>query len=305
MFAKDVRTNIKDLQITPDLFKTVACPACFQLYPTINVPDTCTFKAIRGASLCKEDLFRNKTKFLGISDKGELHLKPHRLVSSSLPIKVQIPRATYVTQKLISWVMWFLNKKETEAEINSWATLISQKPSNIIEDIQQTLAWQSLEWLPTNSPNDPPSLHLVFNLFIDWFNPMGNKQAGKKHSMGLIALNCLNLPPMTLNLLANCCIAGITPGAHEPSVTTINHVLSPIVDELLVLNEGIQVCTNNFPNVRLVQIKLLGLVGDVVATHKVAGYASHSTTYFCSYCIRKIKARPALVLDTSRSDREV
>jgi hypothetical protein len=33
----------------------------------------------------------------------------------------------------------------------------------------------------------------VFSLSVDFFNPLGNKQAGKKVSVGLISLVCLNL----------------------------------------------------------------------------------------------------------------
>ena len=35
----------------------------------------------------------------------------------------------------------------------------------------------------------------VFSMCIDFFNPLENKQAGKKKSTGLISLVCLNLPP--------------------------------------------------------------------------------------------------------------
>ena len=36
---------------------------------------------------------------------------------------------------------------------------------------------------------------MSFSLCVDYFNPLGNKQAGKKKSIGLISLVCLNLPP--------------------------------------------------------------------------------------------------------------
>ena len=37
--------------------------------------------------------------------------------------------------------------------------------------------------------------HYVFSLCVNFFNPLSNKQAGKKMSVGLISLVCLNLPP--------------------------------------------------------------------------------------------------------------
>ncbi|KAG0152478.1 hypothetical protein CROQUDRAFT_649904 [Cronartium quercuum f. sp. fusiforme G11] len=123
--------------------------------------------------------------------------------------------------------------------------------------------------------------------------------------MGLIAFNCLNLPPTTHNKLGNYCIAGITPGTHKPSVTTINHVLSPIIDQLLTLNTGVNIHTHAYPNGRLVQVKLLGLVGDVVGTHKVAGYALHSATCFCSYCDCMIQQHSKLQIGRRREDKVV
>lgn len=218
---------------------------------------------------------------------------------------VDVPRSTYTTQDICAWLSWFLNKKETERNIDSWAKSVRQKSPSIIEHVQQAPAWNSLKWLPLSSESEPPPLHLVLNVFIDWFNPMGNKQAGKKHSMGLIAFNCLNLPPNTRNLLSNYCIAGITPGTHEPTVTTINHVLSPIIDQLLSLDEGFRILTHLYPEGRMVQVKLLGLVGDVVATYKVAGYASHLASSFCSYCICTVKERPDLRLGGARLDSVV
>ena len=37
--------------------------------------------------------------------------------------------------------------------------------------------------------------HYIFSLYVNFFNPLSNKQAGKKMSVGLISLVCFNLPP--------------------------------------------------------------------------------------------------------------
>ncbi|KNZ51305.1 hypothetical protein VP01_4001g3 [Puccinia sorghi] len=67
-------------------------------------------------------------------------------------------------------------------------------------------------------------------------------------------------------------------------MTTISHILAPLVDELLLLNTGIFIKTPQFPNGRKLSIHLGALIGDIVATHKIAGFASHSVIFFCSWC---------------------
>ncbi|KNZ47407.1 hypothetical protein VP01_6415g1 [Puccinia sorghi] len=67
-------------------------------------------------------------------------------------------------------------------------------------------------------------------------------------------------------------------------MTTISHILAPLVDELLLLNTGIFIKTPQLPNGRKLSIHLGALIGDIVATHKIAGFASHSARFFCSWC---------------------
>ena len=73
----------------------------------------------------------------------------------------------------------------------------------------------------------------VFSLCMDYFNPLGNKQAGKKKSIGLILLVCLNLPPEMQYKLENMSLFGIIPGPSKPPFTCLNHYLCPLVDMLL------------------------------------------------------------------------
>ncbi|MBW0579164.1 hypothetical protein O181_118879, partial [Austropuccinia psidii MF-1] len=59
--------------------------------------------------------------------------------------------------------------------------------------------------------------------------------------------------------------------------------MRPLIDELILLNPGIKIKTPNHPYGRSVVIKIMCLIGDIVATHKVGGFMSHSAKKFCSW----------------------
>ena len=58
------------------------------------------------------------------------------------------------------------------------------------------------------------------------------KQAGKKKSIGIISLVCLNLPPDICYKPENMFLAGIVPGPNEPPLNTLSHYLRPLVEDL-------------------------------------------------------------------------
>ncbi|KAG0139685.1 hypothetical protein CROQUDRAFT_695600 [Cronartium quercuum f. sp. fusiforme G11] len=159
-------------------------------------------------------------------------------------------------QKISLWLCWFLSKPMVESSIVNWSATLNQGLDFKIHDIQQSPAWHDITWPPSSSidPLDSksPPLNLVFSLFCDWFNPRGNKNKGKLQSMGIIAMNCLNLPPAEWNLIRNTCLAGIMPGPNMPDVMTISHVLKGLVDELEILEKGIEIMTRQFPKGRII-----------------------------------------------------
>lgn len=130
----------------------------------------------------------------------------------------------------------------------------------------------------------------VFSLNVDFFNPNGNKAAGKSVSCGIIAMVCLNLPPELRYQPENMYLAGIIPGPHEPPTACINHYLHPLVDDLLDFwSPGVHFSrTQKFCNGRTVFCALAALVCDLPASRKVAGFASHSHNFFCSLCYRTL-----------------
>ncbi|MBW0560295.1 hypothetical protein O181_100010 [Austropuccinia psidii MF-1] len=84
-----------------------------------------------------------------------------------------------------------------------------------------------------------------------------------------------------------------------------NNVLVPLVDELLEFSKGVTICTPKYPEGRKVLVKLTALIGDLVATHKVAGFMSHSAKSFCNWCEIKSDEKEKLQLGRPRRGREV
>ncbi|MBW0471068.1 hypothetical protein O181_010783 [Austropuccinia psidii MF-1] len=100
-------------------------------------------------------------------------------------------------------------------------------------------------------------------------------------------------------------ISGVIPSPNQPDMVTIKKVLKPLIDELIELNCGVKIITPNHPRGRYVVVKLVGLVGDIVASHKAGGFMSHSAKYFCSWCEMKDIERTHLKLGKPRKRNAV
>ncbi|MBW0490402.1 hypothetical protein O181_030117 [Austropuccinia psidii MF-1] len=95
-------------------------------------------------------------------------------------------------------------------------------------------------------------------------------------------------------------IACIIPGPNQPAIFTINNLLVPLLNELLEFRKGVTICTPKYPEGRKVLVKLTALIGDLVATHKVTGFMSHSAKYFCNWCEIKSEKKEKLKLGRPR-----
>ncbi|MBW0514434.1 hypothetical protein O181_054149 [Austropuccinia psidii MF-1] len=82
----------------------------------------------------------------------------------------------------------------------------------------------------------------------------------------------------------NTFLSGLVPEPTQPNMVTINNILKIFIDEIALLDEGIMIQTPQYPKGCKVVVRLGCLIGDLVANHKVAGFASHSATRFCSWC---------------------
>ncbi|MBW0518745.1 hypothetical protein O181_058460 [Austropuccinia psidii MF-1] len=79
-------------------------------------------------------------------------------------------------------------------------------------------------------------------------------------------------------------------------MVTISNVLNPLVEDLLELNEGVKLATLNYTAGQRVIVKVVELIGEIVANYKAAGFMSHSAHHFCSWCEVKHNKRTKLQL---------
>ncbi|MBW0561055.1 hypothetical protein O181_100770 [Austropuccinia psidii MF-1] len=180
---------------------------------------------------------------------------------------------------VFKWIEWFLKLEISEIEIEKWKGKLLQ--TNNVSDIQQSLAWKILGIDNGTMAND--GLKLVFSLFVDWFNPRGNKISGNQEISGSLVLTCLNLPPFLRNKLAFSLLYAIIPGPNLPDIITISHILKPFVDELLVFKDCFTIKTYQNTEGKQVYVHLLPLIGNLVAIHKAVGFGSHPANQFCSW----------------------
>ncbi|MBW0501144.1 hypothetical protein O181_040859 [Austropuccinia psidii MF-1] len=185
------------------------------------------------------------------------------------------PHSIYISQSFSAWLKWFIPQVEDSIELFKQQV---QTQDGFVSDYQQLKAWDHLYPKPHKSHEN--TMQLSFSLFVDWFNPLTNKLAGKQVSIGVLALNCLNLPPAMQWKMQYTFISGIVPAPNQPNMITINNILCECVDKLIKLNSGIHISTDKHLNGRKIIVKLGCLIGDIVVTHKIAGFASHSATCF-------------------------
>lgn len=273
----DIRTIYVQAGLDVDIIRITCCPKCFKQCPSSGpIPRYCTWKCSPRSRACNEELYTYQ----------ELKDGPKRT-----------PRCLYTTQSLQSWITVLLSRSGIDKVLHaSFARFQANLPHDRMRDIQDSPAWQSLR----NFLQSP--YHLIFGMYVDWFNPFTNKIAGmcfshfmhcskfdfrlgKVVSCGAIVLYCLSLSLEIRFLPENVYILGIMPGPHAPDTWTISHVLETVQTTILEFDlPGKLLPTYSYPNGASVAARIIPLIADLQAIKKVAGYLSHSAHQFCTFC---------------------
>ena len=210
---RDPRTALETLKLKPDVQSFVCCPRCFALYPSYReISARCSFKDTPSNKPCDEPLIQSR-----------------RTGATTRNVFIR----EYLHQSLKVWLGKFLCRPGVEELLDR--NVFSESPGDSKVDIfsgdalRQFIGHDGSVFLPSRNSEG----RYVFGLSVDAFNPFLNKQAGKKASIAAIYMVLLNLPLSSRYKAENMYLAGVIPGPREPSLTQINHLLWPLISELL------------------------------------------------------------------------
>lgn len=264
----DIRRIVDTLKLHPHTQSFICCPECYSLYPDSQVcPDHCTYQPVPDAEMCNTPLYTSRV-IRGVTRR--------------------FPTRTFLYHDMKAWLANMLSRQDIEVHADRDVFATSSNTTTELRDIWDGKVFKEFKGPDGESFIQPGSREgrYVFSLCMDGFNPFVMKEAGKKVSIGAIYMVLLNLPVDIRYRVENMFLVGIIPGPREPSLEQINHVLRPLVDDLLRFWEpGVFIKqTAQYVEGRLCRAALIPVVCDLPAARQVSGSASHASIHFCSFC---------------------
>ncbi len=272
----DIRTAEKhfSLQNQHTIYAVCPNPACHYTYKPQFTPDSpvpiypsqCTHREFPNDPVCGTHL-----------------LKSHSIAGHT----VSLPIKSFVAYSFKDWLGGLVSRSDFEEKMDaSWNRAEQTGDMHDIFDGGMLRDFKGPDGKHFSCGGENSEGRYAFSLCVDFFNPLGNKQAGKKKSVGLISLVCLNLPPDLRYKAENMFLFGVVPGPAEPPLDCLNHYLTHLVDELLELwHEGVRFSrTYRSYYGRVARCALACVVSDLPAARKINGFAGIGHTQVCAMC---------------------
>ena len=156
----DIRTVYSHCQLDPEIHRVICCPQCFKQYSAGAVPLRCTWRRSPRSKPCGADLYIQRHTRNGLK---------------------QVPKCLYTSQSFESWLTFLLSRAPIDDCLRQTFAKLQNpfNPTARMHDIHDSPAWNTFR------PYLRSCYHLVFALYIDWFNPFSNKIAGKYYNIFL------------------------------------------------------------------------------------------------------------------------
>ena len=256
-----------------NFLRYTVCPKCYHLYPV----ESCKVQLADGSIVSK------------LCDHVEFPEHPHitqrqpcttvlmKKVKTSAGTTVLCPHSLFCYKSIIESLQAFLYRPDFIPKCELWRQ--RQVLDGIYSDIYDGQVWNNFL-----SINGIPFLSLpyklAFSINVDWFQPFRHTT----YSVGAHAMYIavLNLPREECYLPENIILLGVIPGPKEPKLH-LNSFLTPFVNELLKLWDGVELKTNHNLTV-IVRAALLSVNCDIPAGRKVSGFLGPQALKGCSVC---------------------
>ena len=176
------------------------------------------------------------------------------------------PFKVYFCQSIINSLSKLLSRSNFLVRCEDWRK--RELPSTVLADVYDGRIWKEFLNFRGRPFLSEPYCR-AFSLNVDWFQPF-------KHvtdSVGGIYITILNLPRYLRYRPENIILCGVIPGPKE--LKNLDMYLQPIVQELLLLWEGVMMDIQSYGSIQI-RGALLCITSDLPATRKVCGFASHS-----------------------------
>ena len=150
----DIRTIYARCGLEPEIMRVICCPQCFKQYSTGSIPSRCTWRRSPRSKPCGTDLYVTRRTRNGLK---------------------QVPKCLYTSQSFTSWLTFLLSQPQIDDCLRQTFAKLQNPfdPAARMHDVHDSPAWHSFR------PFLQSCYHLVFAIYIDWFNPFTNKIAGE------------------------------------------------------------------------------------------------------------------------------
>lgn len=152
----DIRTVYQRANLEPEIVRIICCPRCFKQYDAHSTQKKCDWKKSPKAQRCGTELWSYRNTKEG-----------HK----------RVPKCQYTTTSFWSWLQYFLSCPQIDQCLQQTFHKTQNPnpdPQKKMNDIYDSPFWESIKPGYLHTP-----YHLVFAFYVDWFNPFGNKAAGK------------------------------------------------------------------------------------------------------------------------------
>lgn len=193
-----------------------------------------------------------------------------------------IPGKIFGYNSIIATLRTFMLRPNFVESLGKWMHRIPREDT--LSDIYDGIVWKTFGI--TNEDSRPfveqSRYNLMLTINMDWFQPF----TGVTYSTGGTYLTIQNLPREERNAMENVISCGLQPGPKEPRGTEINNYLAPLVDELLLLFDGLMMDVNVNGEIRreTVRAALVLNACDLPAARKLCGFSSPTSNCACHKC---------------------